>query len=35
MFEMAHNLVLNKNGAKMTYMSYLKYGIIKNVVQGC
>jgi len=35
MFEMAHNLILNKNGAKLTHMSYLKYSIMNNVVQGC
>jgi hypothetical protein len=35
MFEIAHNLVLNQNGAKLTHMSYLKYSILKNEVRYC
>jgi len=35
MLEMAHNLVLNKNGAKLTDMSYLKYNILNNKVRYC
>jgi len=31
-FEMTHNIVLNKNGAKLTHMSYWKYSILKNKV---
>jgi len=32
---MAHNLVLNKNCAKLTHLSYLKYSILKNEVRYC
>jgi hypothetical protein len=34
-FEMAHNLVLNKNGAILTHMSYLKCSILKNKLRNC
>jgi hypothetical protein len=31
-FEMAHNIALNKNGTKLARMLYLKYSILKNEV---
>jgi hypothetical protein len=35
MFEMAYNLVLYKNGAKLTHMFHLKYSILRNEVRYC